>query len=1097
MASSLQDNFVMCHAALHTLLSHIIPSLQNAIDTWHKKTTATIQPCSNPAQCRPYTKPSKNYSCQECIAWAMAIEAQVYPLSTIFSLKWMNANSTKFSKDPFEAMKLFALRIPGNQRNMYSTLSDFDTASLLMIMGKFKEFHLGDQSVFDNIQKVALIRNSLAHLKLSNSHHLDDQTFNNYWADITNLVNCLPGIGHPYFTQKTAQEVITKLTEIRVRTIPVNMTQEALKPLIEDNILKVLGDKPSEHAEPQDTMEDKVTVLTHIDNIDFHEQLGEGAFGTVNRITFKKPFKGYTEAAAKSVYSLREEEVVIMRQLHHRHIVALLAFYKKGPLNMIILEYATNGSLHDYLSDQSKPLPDDLKLKWMREAASAIEYLHSLNFLHRDIKANNCLLCADHVLKLCDFGLACAIHHSQSSSSIRGTYRYMSPEIHKGNERGKGVYSKPGDIYAYGMLMLEIYTRELPFVGMEWQTLVFRVCGGEQPAIPESCPESLSDLMRQCWSMDLKRRPTIEDVIKVLSSCVSIGQDIQPNSEQSPRSSESQDKVLSSCVSIGQPSPPNSEQSLRSSESQVKGTQYIDPAQFKSILERLQQIWIEQQTSESQVVKYLEENCKKLNLAFHGKTPGDGNCLFNAVSDQLDLLNLPHQSPSDLRQSVVEFLRRNPSIQAQDGTINFKAIQPDWETYCTSMARDGVWADHIVITATAHLLQRDILIVTSSPQGADNDDPSIRISGSTDGSEQPLLLGHVWELHYQSLRKIGTQCKDPAQFKSILERFQQIWIDLPVSESHMVKYLEENCRKLNLAIHGKTPGDGNCFFSAVSDQLNLLNLPHQTPSDLRQSVVEFLRRHPSIQAQDGTIDFQAIQPDWETYCTSMARDGEWADTIVVTATAHLLQRDILIVTSSPQGADNDDPFIRISGSRDGLEQPLLLGHVWKWHFQSLRRVEAAEPVCDDQDTTNDDLQMNNAKRLKMAALTRENCTTHWTMREVKSEMKAAEPVCDDQDTTNDDLQMNSAKRLKTTALTRAEPVRDDTVNDHLRKKSVKELKALALAQGIDISLCIEKQDIVDALKCHVKDIWKSSIINPKRHGQSLTFSGKLGCCPNR
>ncbi|XP_072023153.1 uncharacterized protein [Amphiura filiformis] len=192
----------------------------------------------------------------------------------------------------------------------------------------------------------------------------------------------------------------------------------------------------------------------------------------------------------------------------------------------------------------------------------------------------------------------------------------------------------------------------------------------------------------------------------------------------------------------------------------LASTQYKDPGQFKSILERLQQIWIEQQTSESQVVQYLEENCKKLNLAFHGKTPGDGNCFFSAISDQLDLLNLPHQSPSDLRQSVVEFLRRNPSIQAQDGTIDFQVIQPDWTTYCTSMARDGEWADHIVVTATAHLLQRDILIVTSSPQGADNDDPSIRISCSTDGSKQPLLLGHVWEFHYQSLWRVVREESD-------------------------------------------------------------------------------------------------------------------------------------------------------------------------------------------------------------------------------------------------------------------------------------------------------------------------------------------------
>ncbi|XP_072048548.1 uncharacterized protein [Amphiura filiformis] len=246
MAKSPQDNFIRCHAALHELLSRTIPSLQNAVDVWHHKTTT--QPCSNPAQCPPYKKPSlKNKSCQECIAWATAIEAQVYPPWTVGSLQWMNANSTLFSKDPLEAMKLFVLRMPANNINTYSTLADFDTASLLMIMGKFKEFHHGDQIVYDNIQKIAQIRNALAHLKLRNSIHLDDQTFNNYWTDITNLVNCLPGIGRPYFTQQTAKDVITKLTEIKDQTMPENIQQEALKPLIEDIVLKTLEDnKPNQ-----------------------------------------------------------------------------------------------------------------------------------------------------------------------------------------------------------------------------------------------------------------------------------------------------------------------------------------------------------------------------------------------------------------------------------------------------------------------------------------------------------------------------------------------------------------------------------------------------------------------------------------------------------------------------------------------------------------------------------------------------------------------------------------------------------------------------------------------------------------------------------
>ena len=71
------------------------------------------------------------------------------------------------------------------------------------------------------------------------------------------------------------------------------------------------------------------------------------------------------------------------------------------------------------------------------------------------------------------------------------------------------------------------------------------------------------------------------------------------------------------------------------------------------------------------------------------------------------------------------------------------------------MARNGEWADHIVIIATAYLLQRDIVIVTSSPQGMGSAEPFIRISCRSEVSREPLLLGHVWESHYQSLQRNG------------------------------------------------------------------------------------------------------------------------------------------------------------------------------------------------------------------------------------------------------------------------------------------------------------------------------------------------------
>ena len=66
------------------------------------------------------------------------------------------------------------------------------------------------------------------------------------------------------------------------------------------------------------------------------------------------------------------------------------------------------------------------------------------------------------------------------------------------------------------------------------------------------------------------------------------------------------------------------------------------------------------------------------------------------------------------------------------------------------MSKDGEWADAIVLVAMANMLKRDILVVTSSPEGA-SDQAYQWIVGDKHFSGTPIRIGHVWELHYRSL----------------------------------------------------------------------------------------------------------------------------------------------------------------------------------------------------------------------------------------------------------------------------------------------------------------------------------------------------------
>lgn len=74
------------------------------------------------------------------------------------------------------------------------------------------------------------------------------------------------------------------------------------------------------------------------------------------------------------------------------------------------------------------------------------------------------------------------------------------------------------------------------------------------------------------------------------------------------------------------------------------------------------------------------------------------------------------------------------------------------DQYLDRMSQPGEWADHVIVMYMAAFLQRDILVITSSPN-TDPDDNILWIT-SGKGKNDPLLLGHIWENHYQSLRPI-------------------------------------------------------------------------------------------------------------------------------------------------------------------------------------------------------------------------------------------------------------------------------------------------------------------------------------------------------
>ena len=114
-----------------------------------------------------------------------------------------------------------------------------------------------------------------------------------------------------------------------------------------------------------------------------------------------------------------------------------------------------------------------------------------------------------------------------------GSPLWMAPEIMSG-KHGKAHYSYKVDIYSFGMVMYEVFSRELPFYDVEDASafdLLNMVAAGDRPSIPADCdaPSGYISLMEMCWSADPRDRPDFAKVISVLDQLYSpVSDDIIP-----------------------------------------------------------------------------------------------------------------------------------------------------------------------------------------------------------------------------------------------------------------------------------------------------------------------------------------------------------------------------------------------------------------------------------------------------------------------------------------------------------------------------------------------------------------------------------------
>ncbi|XP_037345189.2 mitogen-activated protein kinase kinase kinase 20 isoform X1 [Pungitius pungitius] len=254
-------------------------------------------------------------------------------------------------------------------------------------------------------------------------------------------------------------------------------------------------------------------VQIKFDDVLFYENCGGGSFGSVYRARWITQDK---EVAVKKLLKI-ENEAEILSVLSHRNIIQFYGAIVEAPNYGIVTEYASGGSLYDYLSSaDSEEMDMGQIMTWAAEIARGMHYLHSeapVKVIHRDLKSRNVVVSADKVLKICDFGASKFLTHTTHMSLV-GTFPWMAPEVIQSLP-----VSETCDTFSYGVVLWEMLTREIPFKGLEGLQVAWLVVEkNERLTIPSGCPASFAELMRSCWAAEPKERPMFKQILSTLDS---------------------------------------------------------------------------------------------------------------------------------------------------------------------------------------------------------------------------------------------------------------------------------------------------------------------------------------------------------------------------------------------------------------------------------------------------------------------------------------------------------------------------------------------------------------------------------------------------
>ncbi|XP_067171422.1 death-associated protein kinase 1 isoform X3 [Apteryx mantelli] len=268
-----------------------------------------------------------------------------------------------------------------------------------------------------------------------------------------------------------------------------------------------------------------MTVFRQENLEDYYEtgdELGSGQFAVVKKCREKSTGQQF---AAKFIKKRRtkssrrgvsrediEREVNILKEIRHPNVITLHDVYENKTDVILILELVAGGELFDFLAEKES-LTEEEATEFLKQILNGVQYLHSLQIAHFDLKPENIMLLDRNVpkprIKIIDFGLAHKIDFGNEFKNIFGTPEFVAPEIV--NYEPLGLEA---DMWSIGVITYILLSGASPFLGETKQETLANVSAVNYEFEEEffSNTSALAkDFIRRLLVKDPKKRMTIQD----------------------------------------------------------------------------------------------------------------------------------------------------------------------------------------------------------------------------------------------------------------------------------------------------------------------------------------------------------------------------------------------------------------------------------------------------------------------------------------------------------------------------------------------------------------------------------------------------------